>query len=376
VTSTFPPEPPPLDALASARAAHLRYVDDTGPGFRRVRHGKGFRYRDEHGRPLRDAAHLERIRRLVIPPAWTDVWICPGPSGHIQATGRDARGRKQYRYHARWREVRDETKYERMVAFAEALPRIRAAVEEALRAPSFTREKVLAAVVRLLEVTLIRVGNGEYARQNHSFGLTTLREDHVAVQGSSIRFHFRGKSGVEHTVDVRDKRLARIVQRCLGLPGEDLFQYIGEDGEPHTIESADVNAHIRELAGADFTAKDFRTWAGTVLAAYALREIEPANSATALKKNVAAAIKRVARRLGNTPAVCRKCYVHPAIFQAYSAGQLVAALAERVDAARPDEALVSAVLVGEAPRSGHALTPEESAVLLLLRGRAALANAA
>lgn len=354
-------QPPPLDPLASARAAHLRYVDDSAPGFRRVRHGKGFRYLDTAKRPLRDPEALERIRHLVIPPAWTDVWICPSADGHIQATGRDARGRKQYRYHARWREVRDETKYERMVVFAEALPRIRAAVDEALRAPSFTREKVLAAVVRLLEVTLIRVGNEEYARQNGSFGLTTLRGDHVDVRGASIRFRFRGKSGVEHSVDVRDRRLARIVQRCLGLPGEDLFQYVGDDGEPHTIESADVNAHIRALAGADFSAKDFRTWAGTVLAAYALRELTPAESATALKKNMAAAVKRVARRLGNTPAVCRKCYVHPAIFQAYSEGQLAAALAERVS---------------EAPSAGDALTNEESAVLLLLRGGVTLAQAA
>lgn len=353
-------KPPPLDPIAAARAAHLRYVDDSGPGFRRVRHGKGFRFLDSAGKALKDPEHLARIRHLVIPPAWTDVWICPHPSGHIQATGRDARGRKQYRYHDRWREVRDETKYERIVAFAEALPRIRAGVEEALSRPGLSREKVLATLVRLLEVTLIRVGNEEYARTNGSFGLTTLRNDHVEVHGADVSFHFRGKSGVEHSLTLHDRRIARIVQRCVGLPGEVLFQYVGEGGEPCTVESTDVNVHIRELAGADFSAKDFRTWAGTVLAAYALRELTPASSATATKRNVAAAIKRVARRLGNTPAVCRKCYVHPSIFQAYSAGQL-ASLVEHTPGT---------------PLPAAALRPEESAVLQLLRGEGALARAA
>jgi DNA topoisomerase-1 len=347
-----------LTPLEAARAAHLRYVDDSAPGLRRLRHGKGFRYLDASGRPLRDREQLERIRRLAIPPAWTDVWICPAPDGHIQATGRDARGRKQYRYHARFREVRDETKYDRMLSFAEALPRIREAADAALRRPELTRERVLAAVVRLLEVTLIRVGNEEYARQNGSYGLTTLREDHVEVEGSVIHFHFRGKSGIEHTIDVRDRRLARIVQRCLGLPGEVLFQYVGEDGELHSVESADVNAYIRELAGADFTAKDFRTWAGTVLAAYALRGIEPAASATALKRNIAAAIKRVARRLGNTPAVCRKCYVHPAIIKSYSDGLLASALP-------PLEVELTAA-------AAYALSNNESAVLMLLQGGGAV----
>ena len=361
-TSAARGKSPALDPLASARTAHLRYVDDTGPGLRRVRSGKGFRYVDANGVKVVDREQLERIRHLAIPPAWTNVWICPRADGHIQATGRDARERKQYRYHPRWREVRDETKYERMVAFAEALPRIRASVHEALGKPSLTREKVIATVVRLLELTLIRVGNEEYARENGSFGLTTLRDDHVDVHGASIRFHFRGKSGVEHTVDVRDRRLALVVRSCLGLPGEILFQCVGEDGVAHTIEASDVNEHIRAVAGADFSAKDFRTWAGTVLTALALREEAPAETAAALKKNVVSAVKRVARRLGNTPAVCRRCYVHPAIFEAYSAGQLVPVLTPGAEEGRR-----------AAP---HELTPEETAVLALIRGVSAVAQAA
>jgi DNA topoisomerase I len=355
-------KPITIDPMESARAAHLRYVDDTGPGLRRIRSGKGFRYLDHQRKALRDPEHLERIRHLAIPPAWTDVWICPRADGHIQATGRDARGRKQYRYHVRFREARDETKYERMIAFADALPRIRAAVDEQLKAPSLTREKVLATVVRLLEVTLIRVGNEEYARENGSFGLTTLREDHVDVHGSEIRFHFRGKSGIDHTVKIHDRRLAKVVQRCLGIPGEVLFRYVGEDGEPHVIESSDVNEHLRALAGEDFSAKDFRTWAGTVLAAYALSELEAVDSVTAAKKNIVAAVKRVSRRLGNTPAVCRKCYVHPAVFQAYFDGHLVATLARRAE-------------VVERGR-GHRLSAEEEAVLGLIRRQAALPKAA
>lgn len=371
-------DPLPIEPADAARAAHLRYVDDSGPGIRRVRCGKGFRYLDAAGEPVRDERTLERIRGIVIPPAWTDVWICPRPDGHVQATGRDARGRKQYRYHPRWREIRDETKYDRMLAFAEALPRIRAEVDAGLRQPALSREKVLSAAVRLLEATLIRVGNEEYARENRSYGLTTLRDDHVEIDGANIHFHFRGKSGVEHAVDLRDRRLARVVQRCADLPGEILFQYVGEDGEPHPIESADVNEHIRRLAGADFTAKDFRTWAGTVMAAYALRDLAPAASATAAKKNLAAAIKRVARRLGNTPAVCRRCYVHPAILEAYSAGRLAEALVGR-DAAvkqamdRADEALDAAgAALGQAV---DALSEAEEAVLALIRDAAPRAAA-
>jgi DNA topoisomerase-1 len=361
VTAAARMTPPPLDPLVSARAAHLRYVDDSGPGCRRVRRGHGFSYLDASAKPIRDPREIERIRRLVIPPAWTDVWICPSPNGHIQATGRDARGRKQYRYHPRWREVRDETKYHRMVAFGEVLPRIRAAVDEALRSPTLSCEKVLAAVVRLLEVSLIRVGNEEYARANRSFGLTTLREHQVDVDGPVIHFHFRGKGGIEHAIDIRDRRLARIVQRCADLPGEMLFQYVGEDGLSHPIESADVNEHIRKLASADFSAKDFRTWGGTVLAARALCELEPASSRTALTRSIAGAIRRVARRLGNTPAICRKCYVHPAVIEAYSEGRLAEALARAAPSAAPDPC---------------GLTSEEKAVLALLRATPQLAAAA
>jgi DNA topoisomerase-1 len=283
---------------------------------------------------------LSRIRALAVPPAWTDVWICPHDNGHIQATGRDAKGRKQYRYHRRWREVRDETKYEKTIAFAEALPRIREAVERDLGRPGLPREKVLATVVRLLEITHIRVGNEEYARKNKSFGLTTMRDRHVDVEGSLLRFHFRGKSGKDHDVGLRDKRLARIVKRCSDLPGDELFQYVAEDGQRRSIESADVNAYLRAIAGAEFTAKDFRTWNGTVLAARALRE-QRFETKREANKNVAAAIKEVAERLGNTPSVCRKCYVHPAIVEAYVGGLL------------------------------HGVADEETAVLALLRDLAA-----
>jgi DNA topoisomerase-1 len=307
------------DPTESARAAHCRYVDDRGPGIRRLRVGRGFRYVDESGRPV-DAATRARIRALVIPPAWTDVWICPSAQGHIQATGRDARGRKQYRYHARFREVRDETKFARMLEFAAALPQIRARLDRDLARPGFARERVLATVVRLLEITLIRIGNEEYARANGSFGLTTLRSRHVDVEGSTITFRFRGKIGKAHVVQVTDRRVARMVARCNDLPGEVLFQY--DDGEqPRAVEASDVNDYLREVTGKDFTAKDFRTWAGTVLAAEALGALEEATA-----KAAADAIKKVAQRLGNTPAVCRRCYVHPAIFDAHTEGELAGAL--------------------------------------------------
>jgi DNA topoisomerase-1 len=353
-----------VDPLASAKAADLRYVDDSGPGIRRQARGKGFSYRRDDGTHVRDAATLRRIASLVIPPAWTDVWICPSPIGHIQATGRDARKRKQYRYHPRFREVRDATKYERMLAFAATLPKIRAKVDEDLGKPGLVREKVLATVVRLLEVTLIRVGNEEYARENASFGLTTLRTRHVDVTGSSIRFRFRGKSRVEHTVEVKDRRVARVVARCTDLPGQLLFQYVDDAGEQCSIESADVNGYLREIAGADFSAKDFRTWAGTVLAAKALVEIDKAGSegetalelsATARKRNTVAAIKDVAARLGNTVAVCRKCYVHPEVVTAYLEGEL------QLDVVPPS------VRSGDAPIL--TLSAEETAVLVLLEAR-------
>jgi len=311
----------PLDPVESAKAARCRYVDDRGPGIRRVKSGKGFKYVADDGHTIVDEATKKRIKSLVIPPAWTNVWICPSPEGHIQATGRDARGRKQYRYHPRFREIREETKYERMLAFAEVLPKIRAKVDEDLSERGLSRDKVLATVVRLLEITLIRVGNEEYAQTNESFGLTTLRSKHVDVAGSTVRFRFRGKSGKEHALKVHDRRLARIIARCNDLPGEVLFQYVDDDGELRTVESADVNEYIRRISGADFTAKDFRTWAGTVLAAEAL----------VAEQHVVRAIKCVAARLGNTPAVCKRCYVHPLVIDAFSDGSLVAALERRAN---------------------------------------------
>ena len=322
------------EGAESARAAGLRYTSDLRPGIRRVRAGSGFSYVSADGRTIRDAAQLQRIRALVIPPAWTEVWICPDPLGHLQATGRDARGRKQYRYHARWREVRDETKYHRMIAFAQALPAIRRRTAEDLRGSGLTRQQVLAAVVQLLEKTLIRVGNDEYAKQNQSFGLTTLRDGHVDVKGARVRFSFKGKSGVEHEVDLDDRRLARVVKACRDIPGYDLFQYFDDNGERHAIESSDVNAYLREITGQEFTSKDFRTWAGTVLAAQMLREIEHGRSETQLKKNIVRAVESVAQKLGNTKAVCRKCYIHPAIFDAYMDGSMLKTVVQRARRAR------------------------------------------
>jgi DNA topoisomerase-1 len=341
------PQLPPDDPAASARAAGLRYVTDTTPGITRRMESTGWAFYDPEGRRVDDGDTLARIARLAIPPAWTDVWICPSPRGHLQATGRDARGRKQYRYHTRWRQVRDETKYDRMIAFGEALPAIRARAERDLARAGLPRAKVLATVVQLLEKTLIRVGNGEYARSNGSFGLTTLRDKHVSVNGSSVRFEFRGKSGRTHTIGLRNRKLAAIVKRCRDLPGYELFQYVDENGDRQTIDSADVNEYLREISGQDFTAKDFRTWAGTVLAARALKLIEPPASDTHAKKNLAAAVEAVAGVLGNTRSVCRKCYIHPAILDAYLEGSIVEGLRVRADAAiepsddlRPDERAV------------------------------------
>jgi DNA topoisomerase I len=312
-----------VDPSGSAEEAGLRYVSDAVPGLRRRRAGRGFTYLDSNGRRITDRATLARIRSLAIPPAYTDVWISPHPNGHIQATGRDARGRKQYRYHPRWREVRDENKFGRMLAFSKALPLIRDRVEQDLSHPGLPREKVLAAVARLLELTGIRVGNDEYARTNQSFGLTTLRDDHVEVSGSTMRFEFRGKSGKLHQVSLSDRRLARIVARCQALPGEELFQYVDDDGVHQTIGSSDVNGYLRAITGEDFTAKDFRTWSGTLLAAAALEELGPAPSEREAKSTIVAAIDRVAERLNNTRTVCRKYYVHPAVFEAYLAGSLL-----------------------------------------------------
>ena len=344
-----------LDPVQAAEEAGLRYVNDERPGIRRLRSGKGFRYVDPSGKAVRDERSLARIRKLAIPPAWTRVWICTATNGHIQATGRDARGRKQYRYHARWREKRDETKYDKMLLFGYALPLVRARVDEDLARSGLPREKVLATVVRLLETTLIRVGNEEYARANKSFGLTTLRDHHVDVEGSKLQFEFRGKSGVKHAVSVQDRRLARVVRRCQDLPGHELFQYIDDDGERHPIDSQDVNDYLKTITNQDITAKDFRTWNGTVLAAEALREAMTRGPRGRSKRVVTRCIDRVAQRLGNTKTVCRKCYVHPAVIEAYLDGTLDQALSLEADA--------------EARRALDALRQEELAVLMFLRSK-------
>ena len=346
---------PNMDAPTAAKSAGLRYVSDTRPGIARQGSAGDFHYTDADGGKVTDDATLARIKALVIPPAWTDVWICAQANGHLQATGRDARGRKQYRYHARWRSVRDEVKYERMLSFGQALPAIRREVDAALSLPGLPREKVLATVVYLLELTMMRIGNEEYARTNKSFGLTTLRNRHVHIDGKAVEFRFRGKSGVFHTVKVEDRRLARIIQRTRDLPGQELFQYIDEHGEPHTIDSADVNEYLRQITGEDYTAKDFRTWSGTVLAALALQEFEKFDSEAQAKKNIVRAIESVAEKLGNTPSICRKCYVHPAIIDAYLEGTVLEALRSRTEQE----------LVGEL----HELQPEEAAVLALLQQR-------
>ncbi|HEX6127974.1 MAG TPA: DNA topoisomerase IB [Candidatus Limnocylindria bacterium] len=347
----------PIDPEASAEEAGLRYVNDAMPGIRRRRAGRGFSYIGPDGKRLTDKRVLARIRSLAVPPAWTDVWICPIARGHLQATGRDARGRKQYRYHPRWHAARDEVKYERMIAFGQALPRIRRRVEEDLSLPGLQRERVLAAVVRLLEKTGVRVGNEEYARENRSFGLTTLRNRHADVGGSRVRFRFRGKGGKEHDIELSDRRLARIVARCQELPGQALFTYLDEQGEPRTVDSADVNDYLREIAGEEFTAKDFRTWSGTVLAAWALAELTEFDSEAQAKKNVVRAVEAVAERLGNTPAVSRKSYVHPTVIDAYLDGDVVR------EARQKAEEELSASL--------DELPPEEAAVLALLRKRLA-----
>ena len=311
------------DPVLSAKDASLHYVSDAKPGMVRKRCGKRFRYIDSDRAPIKDPAVLARIKSLAIPPAWKDVWICPNPRGHLQAVGRDAKGRKQSRYHPRWREVRDATKYERMLLFGTALPAIRERVAHDLALPGMPREKVLATIVGLMEKTLIRVGNVEYAQENHSYGLTTMRGRHVHVDGSTVTFKFQGKSGVHHTVDIHDRRIARIVQRCQDIPGYELFQYIDGEGNHHTVDSADVNDYLREISHEDFTAKDFRTWAGTLLASMALKECETCDSVAQAKKNIVQAVKAVADQLRNTPAVCRKCYVHPAVLESYLDGTLL-----------------------------------------------------
>jgi DNA topoisomerase-1 len=343
------------DPIESAKVAGLRYVSDATPGIRRLKRGENFRYVDPDGKPVRDKDTLARIRSLAIPPAYQDVWICPDPDGHLQFHGVDARGRKQYRYHQRWRAQRDETKYTRMIAFGQALPRIRERTTQDIKKPGLSRERVLATVVQLLEKTLIRVGNEEYTRDNKSYGLTTLRNRHIDVEGSRIHFEFKGKSGVKHAIDLNDRRLARVVEQISELPGQEVFQYVDENGERHSVNSSDVNAYLKEVSGEDFTAKDFRTWAGTILASLALQEFEKFDSETQAKKNVVQAIENVAERLGNTPSVCRKCYVHPAVLNSYLDGSLADSLERRVAQEMEDT-------VGN-------LRPEESAVMALLHNR-------
>jgi DNA topoisomerase-1 len=342
------PAPP---AVESAKVAGLRHVDDTHlPGIRRIGSKTRVRYVAPNGATIGNRAELQRIKSLVIPPAWTDVWICPDPRGHVQATGRDARGRKQYRYHPRWREVRDEAKYGRLIAFAKSLPAIRRRTGADIRQTGLPRQKVLAAAVQLLEKTLIRVGNEEYARDNGSIGLTTMRDRHAMVNGTHVHFEFRGKSGVAHAIDLYDVRLAKIIKACRDLPGHELFQYVDDEGTRHTIDSADVNAYLREVSGEDFTAKDFRTWAGTVLAAKALSETAGARSAADARRRIVTAVESVARRLGNTKAVCRKCYIHPIVVDAYLSGVTIEVTQSR-------------------SRARHALSACERAVVRLIQAR-------
>lgn len=306
----------------AAESAGLRYLGDDRPGIGRRRRGRRFSYAMPDGKPVRDAAVLERIRALAIPPAWEEVWICPLANGHLQASGRDAKGRKQYRYHDQFRAVRDGDKYAHVLAFAAALPRIRAAVEEHLALRGLPREKVLATIIRLLETTMIRVGNSQYAQANKSYGLSTMRSRHVAVEGAELRFDFTGKSGKHWRLSIRNRRVARIVKTMQDLPGQHLFQYLGEDGERHEVTSGDINRYLREISGADITSKDFRTWSGTVLAAVGFREIGKAETAAGANRNVRTVVEAVSAVLGNTPAVCRKCHIHPEIVDSYLAGTL------------------------------------------------------
>ena len=343
----------------TAKEAGLRYVSDESPGIKRIPSGKGFAYVAPDGKRIKDEQTNARVKSLAIPPAYRDVWICPDPNGHIQAVGRDARGRKQYRYHPRWREVRDENKYDKMIAFAKALPKIRARTKRDLKLPGLPREKVLATVIQLMEKTLIRVGNDEYARTNDSYGLTTLRDKHAKVKSNKVHFQFKGKHGIAHEIQLDDPRLAKVVRDCQDLPGYELFQHVDDDGVVRDIGSADVNDYLREIAGEEFTAKDFRTWAGTVLASQALREIETFDTQAQAKKNIVAAVEKVAERLGNTKAVCRKCYIHPAVLNAYLDGSMVQTLKQRAAAMA---------------KSIDKLRPEESAVLALIQRRLAQTN--
>ena len=341
------------DPEQAAASAGLRYVTDASPGIRRKRKGAGFVFHGPDGKRVNDRNEIRRIQALVIPPAWKNVWICARDNGHLQATGIDAKGRKQYKYHPRWRSVRDEAKFDRLLAFSQKLPKIRAQVRKDLRNIDLTREKVIATVVRLLEVSLIRIGNEEYAKENKSFGLTTMRNRHVAVKGSTVRFQFRGKGGKEHSLEVSDERIARVVKKCQALPGQHLFEYRTANGEIESIGSEDVNDYLQQIAGEPFTAKDFRTWAGTVLAAIALSKLVEFDTHALAKKNVVTAIEAVAKLLGNTPAICRKCYIHPAVADSYLNGTLIQVLREKAE--------------NRLSRHLHRLKPEEAAVVALLR---------
>ena len=341
-----------LNPELAAKQAQLRYGDDSAPGITRHKARNGFDYRLPDSAVVRDIDTLKRIRSLAIPPAWMNVWICLHSNGHLQATGRDARGRKQYRYHSRWREVRDEAKYNKLLIFTQVLPQLRARVEEDLKRPGLQRERVLAAIVRLMELTFFRVGNSEYAKANESFGLTTLRDRHVAIEGSRIHISFRGKSGKHHETDINDRRLARIVKSCRDLPGYELFQYMDVEGQRHTVGSAEVNEYLREITGEEITAKDFRTWAGTQLAAEALREFEAFDSEAERKRAVVRAVEKVAKHLGNTPTICRRCYIHPAVLEGYFEGTMLQTLADNtrkylaanIEGMSAEEAAVAAFL--------------------------------
>ena len=332
------------DWVDAAEEAGLRYVSDDQSGYTRKARGDDFEYLDTDAKAIRDEQRLLRIKRLAIPPAWTDVWICPSGNCHVQATGRDTRRRKQYVYHERWREMRDENKYERIVSFGKALPRIRRRVSKDISLPGLPRNKVLAAIVQLLEDSFIRVGNEEYARENKSFGLTTMQDRHVDVKGSKMRFRFRGKSGIKHDVDVTDRRIAKIVLKLQDLPGQELFQYVDENDEVCDITSQDVNDYLREITGEDFTAKDFRTWAGTVLAAIALSAVGVFKTKKQAKENVKDAIDAVSKILRNTPAICRKCYIHPAVLETYLSGEPIEGLKRTIEKALTREDVEAVIL--------------------------------
>ena len=367
-------QPAAPEYVSSAEAVGLRYVTDAMPGIRRRRHGRGFSYVGPDGRVVRDRAQLRRFRALVIPPAWTEVWICADPDGHLQVTARDARGRKQYRYHPSFREQRDETKFERMMALSDVLPRLRERVERDIALPGLPRPKVMATVVWLLERTLIRIGTHEYAKANKSYGLTTLRRRHVRVEGSRLRFEFRGKSGVAHAVSLTDRRIARIVQQCRELPGQELFQYVDDDGGRQSVQAEDVNAYLREAAGQDVTAKDFRTWAGTMITAETLRAMGAAATKKEAERNVRLAVDQTAARLGNTRTVCRKYYIHPALIDAYLDGSVLPPAAQAVERARLAEGDAGGT-AGERGRPRR-LRRHEAEVLAFLEARLRAAAAA